>query len=378
MILSVTLLVTLFVFFFGFFGLENFVPLLFIFYIYIFYEDKISKVFLLNIFLLFFFSLFYLLDSYYLDKEDLYIMIGKFVYPSIFFLLGYYSSLKKNINEEYLLFYSALGLLLFSVLSYFYSTFIFGSYANVLERGEGRIVYSFWDNSPYAATLINGYLAFFISLIFYYIINFNNDRFFYIKIILSCSALYVGYSLGNRTTLLIVLISFLIFMILSIKEKIVIRWKTLIALIIFSSIFLLQSFSESLFSNRVEDLSATDDPRLRTWSEGISIISKNFLGSLDETSVGFAHNLWIDVGIGGGVIPLLLLIVFSSINFLMIIFILINGKKSRLDYFLIFSFIAFFITFMLEPIYQGLFKLFCLYCLFVGILVRNFEKKVIV
>lgn len=323
MILLVTLIITLFIFFFGFFGLEDFVPVILIFYIYVFYERKISKIFLLNIFILFFFSLFYFLNSYYLGQEDLYAIIGKFAYPSIFLLLGYYSSLKEEINEEYVFFYSALGLLLFSILSYFYSTIVFGSYANVLERGEGRILYSFWDNSPYAATLINGYLAIFISLLFYYIINFNNDRFFYIKTILSCSALYIGFSLGNRTALLIASISFLTFIIFSVKEKIKIRWNVLILLIVSSSVFLLKNFSESLFSNRVEDLSATDDPRMRAWSEGISIISKNFLGSIDKTSVGFAHNLWIDVGIGGGIVPFLLLIMFSLINFLMIIFLVI-------------------------------------------------------
>ena len=376
MILLVTLIITLFIFFFGFFGLEDFVPVILIFYIYVFYERKISKIFLLNIFILFFFSLFYFLNSYYLGQEDLYAIIGKFAYPSIFLLLGYYSSLKEEINEEYVFFYSALGLLLFSILSYFYSTIVFGSYANVLERGGGRILYSFWDNSPYAATLINGYLAIFISLLFYYIINFNNDRFFYIKTILSCSALYIGFSLGNRTALLIASISFLTFIIFSVKEKIKIRWNVLILLIVSSSVFLLKNFSESLFSNRVEDLSATDDPRMRAWSEGISIISNNFLGSIDKTSVGFAHNLWIDVGIGGGIVPFLLLIMFSLINFLMIIFLVIYKEKSKIDYLLIYSFIAFFITFMLEPIFQGLFKLFCLYCLFVGILVHNFEKKV--
>lgn len=376
MILLVTLIITLFIFFFGCFGLEDFIPVILIFYIYVFYERKISKIFLLNIFILFFFSLFYFLNSYYLGQEDLYAIIGKLAYPSIFLLLGYYSSLKEEINEEYVFFYSALGLLLFSILSYFYSTIVFGSYANILERGEGRILYSFWDNSPYAATLINGYLAIFISLLFYYIINFNNDRFFYIKTILSCSALYIGFSLGNRTALLIASISFLTFIIFSIKEKIKIRWNVLILLIVSSSIFLLKNFSESLFSNRVEDLSATDDPRMRAWSEGISIISNNFLGSIDKTSVGFAHNLWIDVGIGGGIVPFLLLIMLSLINFLMIIFLVIYKKKSKIDYLLIYSFIAFFVTFMLEPIFQGLFKLFCLYCLFVGILVYNFEKKV--
>ncbi len=371
------LLIILFLFFFGFFGLEDFLPIFLAFYVLLFFKKNISKLFLVNFLFLFSFSLFYFLNSVFLQKEDVYTLIGKLVYPSLFLLLGYFSASQERIKVEYIVMVPALGLLLFAIISYFYSLVFYGSYVDILNRGEGRVVYSFWDNSPYAATLINGYLSIFISLFFFYMLKLNNKVDFNFNMFFSLMAVYVGFSLGNRTSILILLVSFLIFLFIVIKERVQIKWYYLISLVVFSSIFLMKNFSESILGKRGDELQVAEDPRLKAWGEGIDLLVHNFLGSMGQTSVGYAHNLWIDVGINAGFIPFLILIIFSLINLSMIVFLCISQGIKNIDYILIFSFSAFFITFMLEPIYQGLFKFFCLYCLFVGVFLRTFDKKVI-
>ncbi len=90
----------------------------------------------------------------------------------------------------------------------------------------------------------------------------------------------------------------------------------------------------------------------------------------------FAHNLWLDVGIKAGLIPMIVLLILA-LSVLVDILKIVNNKKNSEFIRLLFAGcgIAFYVTFFLEPIIAGYLILFFLYCFIAGI-VTGYKKYI--
>jgi hypothetical protein len=103
-----------------------------------------------------------------------------------------------------------------------------------------------------------------------------------------------------------------------------------------------------------------------------NIFSKPFGWELEE--FGFSHNLWLDVARFGGIIPfsLLLILTYRSVR-IFIRTIKANNQSLLLNTVLICYLLALFLIFMVEPIMEGLFFLFSIYCLFTGMSKKHLD-----
>lgn len=105
-------------------------------------------------------------------------------------------------------------------------------------------------------------------------------------------------------------------------------------------------------------------PRSELWSLGISNILAHPFGYDKDI---YAHNLWIDFGLNGGVAPFVLLVFFSIASFTTCGRLVKRGNISdTTKSMVILSNIAFNINFMVEPILDGVPFMFFMYCMICG------------
>ncbi len=108
-----------------------------------------------------------------------------------------------------------------------------------------------------------------------------------------------------------------------------------------------------------------------------NIIEKPLGWELEE--LGYSHNVWLDVVRVSGVIPFVLLVIFSVRSIWKVKKAIFIDSKQLSTNILFFTYLmAFFLVFMVEPIIDGLFALFSLYCLFTGIVTKYIENFMLV
>ena len=91
---------------------------------------------------------------------------------------------------------------------------------------------------------------------------------------------------------------------------------------------------------------------------------------------GLSHNLWLDVLRVGGVIPFVLLLIYSWKAFKGIRkFLRSNAGDITYNFLLIVISTGLFLVFMVEPILDGIVNLFILFCLFRGLLTYPLEEE---
>jgi hypothetical protein len=197
-------------------------------------------------------------------------------------------------------------------------------------------------------------------------------------IVLFLLSLVCVLRLGSRTQLFI---SFLCICIICLKNfkyyqhyKRIIFTFSLILLIGFISRFI--SNNEEIlffFSDRIgsdENGFATAGGRLDRWVGSLSSLFTDPLG-WPLSRFGYAHNLWLDVARVGGLLPFLILSVFS---FLLVIFfyknIFLHTSSFLRDYFIA-IWVSILVVFMVEPILDGMYLFFLIHCFAAGLIVKQ-------
>ena len=119
---------------------------------------------------------------------------------------------------------------------------------------------------------------------------------------------------------------------------------------------------------------ASGGGRTERWAKSFEYLFIHPLGwNLKE--FGYSHNMWLDVLRVSGIIPFVLLIIYSIKSFFQVKrAIAISKENVLLNGQILFYAIAFFLLFMVEPIFEGLFSLFVVFCLYKGILNKYYAN----
>ncbi|MED4691861.1 hypothetical protein [Peribacillus frigoritolerans] len=199
-------------------------------------------------------------------------------------------------------------------------------------------------------------------------------------------SLFTTLQLGNRTGLVIVIIS--IFMVLFLTDKMgmkkIISILSLMLFLLIVNFLYKQNFwglkfvwENSYMHSRFTSSNLEEDPRFTAWKSAFwGLFEHPFGGRETEIAIGYAHNLWLDIGYDVGVLPLLILLVFTLISLKSVILFIKFGHPVFLKGLIIALYTSFIITFFVEPILQGLIIYFTFFCFIVGAVQRlNFDLK---
>lgn len=199
-------------------------------------------------------------------------------------------------------------------------------------------------------------------------------------------SLFCAIRLGSRTQLAIFLIAtlfgiFYVFPRQSYRRNISLIFLLGLAGYLVSTqiSFDLQSDWLAAFAGRMENDAAGDiasgGGRTSRWIRSFEYLFSHPLG-WDVEEFGLSHNLWLDVLRVGGVVCLILLLVFSIKAFRDIRKFLLAYKGDITYTFMAMAiFTGLFLVFMVEPILDGIVNLFILFCLYKGLLTDTQPTK---
>lgn len=273
----------------------------------------------------------------------------------------------------------SVGMFLFAMLGYLKNGVVF----NYENGADIRAIPDFWTQELWQATNINGYCVLAIILSLFSLLNGNRGMKRIISIILFASSVYISLVTAARTNLFLSALVIILFIILkailnkseTLKIRKVTAKKTMLicgfVFLIFPIIvdaldrFLislpLQAFLERL-SHR--HLTIKDDSRWEMWANVIKEIPNHPFGNI--ITEHDAHNMYLDVARISGIIPMILLIVFSImvvVNcFKMLNCIYLSQEIRILNALLITSML---LSFMIEPVMTAkpfVFIIFCMIC----------------
>ena len=254
-----------------------------------------------------------------------------------------------------------------------------------------RNVPIFWTGIEIPATNMASFFVMNMCIPGLLIIGFKNLKNKWTKIILIIVYLFsliCVMRLGSRTHIAITLFAIGLAILYRFKKQDVKK-----NFIMFSLLFLIINLGGSYLSIKSDsDLFAAYADRMDSktngvssaggrfhkWEKSINYMFKKPLG-WDLDVFGYAHNLWFDTMRVGGMISFILLLIFTilSIKSLLKLFQL-RSKIFLLDGQLLIYSICFLLVFFVEPILEGYFIVFTMYCIILGFLKSHFEKLQII
>lgn len=370
-------------------GIGEFLPLLTLPIIaYKTLSSKLSKWFFFTQFILFSFLLIYCFFATYHNYYSYQSILGRFLFPQILMIIGYYIAgydSSKNLRSFWILLLLVFGSTLYGILSLVKSVILYGSFDNVIRALGGRMIQDLW-NTTISATVFNASVSLglsFLGLAFIRndIVNKKGKLLNVAFLILFISSIYTSVTLGNRTGILIVIVSLFTVFLAIIKFNIKIFIKLFLGIF---SLYLIKilTFNLNLFGikNHWENSliytrlksSNIDDPRFEAWKVILSNFHENLMGGRQiDINLKFVHNLWLDVFYDAGLIAFIFLILFTSVSFISL-FIFLRLEVSDLYKGLVVAlYTSFFITFIVEPILQGFIVYFTFFCFLLGIIQRK-------
>lgn len=303
------------------------------------------------------------------------ILLGYFLFPPIFYLLGKYlvHGHSNKLTIYFLLFFTTI---LFSILPFS------ANMISIIENGfmTQRNINLFWEDEGTLthATNIGSYFAFNLALLPAVFSQSNSSKVRKYKIlalILFIISLIATFNMSNRTGILIMMVSLLVsIMITDNRRKYIIL---IFLLIIIVTIFYINDilnirtwFRYTHYFDRITGTNFTEESRLVIWKRALSGFSLYPFGNIDyKIGASYAHNLWLDTARKSGIITLIPLLYVTFLNIHYYLKVILNKSHDEFLRLLITGFgVAFYITFFVEPILDGLYILFFLYCFYFGIL----------
>lgn len=367
----------IFLIFFGFFGLENYL-VLFALAVILFagvskYDVNRSVMFLFIVLLLH-------VVIYYCNYSRLSMdwIAKNFLNPVILYFLGYWLTLRSqsSITSIKLLIY---GFFLHGALNVLFYTI---NPSSMIERSMINI----WGGQL-TATLQNLLFIPIVSLLFYgiYILRDKKRK---ILIITACLiAVYGSIVSASRTLLYLVLICFLINMIFTACKKKYRRINILVSVLALV-IALVAGYELNLFGIRLWVETSSLGERIATgistndslrenirWTMSLKILSElpsHPWGNI--TVVHYAHNLFLDIAKYTGIIPALGLLLWSISETVKQFSYTRNYCSDEWDAIMFSMTISFMIAFFLEPVLEGLPIIFGAFCYLCGVMKGRRER----
>ncbi|RRQ48843.1 hypothetical protein DZC72_14345 [Maribacter algicola] len=319
------------------------------------------------------YALFYAFD--YESRGAQYIAIFA-ITPPFFYLLGKYL-VRDNIHTKSLFF------LLFAISIIFSTTAAISVFINFLKGGFvqlERTIGMFWDNSPTSATIMGSFFTLNMCIPALLIIGVGKKiiSFKVLAIVVFIISLICCIRLGSRTQLGIFLITSVLSILYIIPKQN--SKQNLMLFFVLGGIgyFISTKVSFDLdadwlttFADRMEGKNtgiASGGGRTERWVKSLEYLFKYPLG-WDVNEFGFAHNFWLDVLRASGIVPFIILIIYTIRSFMQLRKTLgmikddIIFKGQILIYFF-----AFMMIFMVEPVMEGIFMTFIVFCIYKGII----------
>lgn len=318
------------------------------------------------------YALFYMFDT---EKAGVQFIFIYAFFPGFFYLFGKYLVVPKMATGHLVFLFFAIGFL-FS-LSALVSVVV-----NLREGGFvqlGRDIPMLGTGVPKKATLMAAYLTFNMCLPIIYLIRQRK-----IPIILQLVAggifmasLLSIFRLGSRTQLVICLLAIVISLLFVVPRqtaKANAKLGLFVALVVIVVLqFGLLNMDADYFSVlgarlQESDNTASAGGRTGLWAQALGNLFAHPLGWAGP-GVRFAHNLWLDVARYAGLIPFVLLVLFT-VRSLRNTYKAIrkNPNELLLNTTLLNFTLASLLIFFVEPVMEGLFFLFTLFCLFQGMI----------
>lgn len=358
-----------------------------------FLYKKFTKRIIILAFILFAFTLMFTLIIYTYEYIG-YSSIPEYaIIPVIALLSGYLISRNDLDNKKVysIIFLIMIFMTLYILMSYIKTINYFGSLENASKYFDSRSIASMWNmNHEIKATGMTVRLLFGLALIptiFIPIKTKKRKMFLLTKIItIICFviSIFLSLSMGSRTGILLVIMSFLFFVFTIRRNVIEIFLRTLG--ITFFFFFLMILYNINIFNiktwwmntsayTRFQEI-GIESSRTDTWL----VVLKNFFkyplgGRKIDITINYAHNLWLDVIYDAGWIVGILLIVYSVLILVYLIQLVYLNCPVYLKSLILLMFLGFFIFFMTEPTLSGGQKdFFILFCFFNGVLIALIER----
>lgn len=248
----------------------------------------------------------------------------------------------------------------------------------------------FWTGQVRAATGSGFLNTFIVSLVLYTIIY---EKRIWLKIILSVltvfSLLYM-FMLGTRTQFIVLFVVLIVGVLVYMyqKHKMLGVFKSLmiftictaviLCMYIFNVFHLADFINSSNIANRYYDkvgLSHSNQGRIEAFIEGVQGLFLYPFGGLHSES--YRHNMWLDIGRVSGLIPFIIMIVFSCITFNHMLKMFKNrNSDSAMRFLILCLYIGVMINFFVEPIMEGLLNFFLGFCVVNGMIDCYYYKNI--
>ncbi|MEP3209503.1 MAG: hypothetical protein ABJN95_09960 [Maribacter sp.] len=299
------------------------------------------------------------------------------LFPSSFYLLGKYIFIKLEQDS------SSIYYFLFLLGAVYSLTPLISVLLNIAEGGFGQIDRSlplFWDGRILTATIMGSFFAFNMCIPALLIVKKSGRNIFFTAgaVLVFLLSLACVLRIGSRTQLAVFLITLLCSLVYIMPRQSIRRNLVIFALFFGTLSYIISNVSFDLdqdwlstFASRMENNGegdiASGGGRTQRWVKSFENLFAKPLG-WDEKEFGHSHNMWLDVLRVAGVIPFFLLLLFTLNSFIQIKSALSQVKTNYAfnSQLLIYG-LAFFLVFMVEPVFEGLFTLFAIFCLFMGI-----------
>jgi len=337
------------------------------------------------------FSIIYALVQYYYKFSTNGTILLYLIYPFTLYVMGYIVTNGKYKKMYQYLILVIVSFTLFGYLSLLNTVLTYGDMTSAIKTfGGQRLVMNFWDDSFITATGINTLLSFGLAMLPLVFLKDNKDKHnntIRIMALLSfVAATYCVLQLGNRSGFAIIVLSFLVTTLFVRKaslKKVAGIFSTAFFLLIFKYLFdqnmfgLRFAWENTLLYARLQSTDIGSDSRVLAWKLTFNGLFENPMGGKETLiPLNYAHNLWLDVAFEGGFFPFAVLVLFTLISIGSIITFRRYNHPVVLKGIVIALFTAFIITFMVEPVIQGWFTYFNIFCFIVGMIQRqNFEYR---
>ena len=277
-----------------------------------------------------------------------------------------------------------------SVITYTYSIaigFFIHAMANyIINIGtQDRNTIDIWTGVGRSATLQATMLTMIMGSSFYSLVALKNKLYKLIITIIIILSLSYNLILGTRTLIIVSVVSFIVscitFIILNRRNIFLVlkNGKTLLIVIIVIFLVFISNFMgirEKIENtkllrriNKPYSTEEADENRVQTLFLAFNSILEHPMGGNNERigELKYAHNMWLDVGKQAGIIPFVLLSVFTIISLWNVIKIFKNEKFSNeFKVFLAGIYSAVLLNMAVEPIMQGEPLFFIMFCMIIG------------
>lgn len=339
----------------------------------------------INMSILILFTITYSITAYFYGKFSLPFLIT----PGVAYYIGSIIVNKRE-NENKIsgfIISIAIGLAIHAILNFGYA---------LISNNVNRNTLDIWSRQISSATLQAMMLVMIESLLYYIIIYVRNMKIKVALLILFGVGIIYNIRLGTRSTLIVCMVTFMCAMILSLflekdKKKILKKIGIILLCIICIIVLIGACYYYNIFGigdkiNNSQLYKRFTNEKDADYSSSIRILAlKSALTQMFDyplggyqmklISVKYVHNLWLDVNYATGIIPFILIILYTILVLKSLIMTIKNKSFSNSYKMLVFSiYIGVLMSFAFEPIIEGAPYYFIMFCLINGIV----DKKLVV